>query len=31
MSLAWVLKDERITYEIIGESKTEQILNYIAC
>jgi L-glyceraldehyde 3-phosphate reductase len=31
MSLAWVLKDPRITSVIIGASKPEQILDSIAC
>ena len=31
MSLAWVLKDERITSVIIGASKPEQVLDSIKC
>jgi L-glyceraldehyde 3-phosphate reductase len=31
MSLAWVLKDERITSVIIGASKPEQVLDSIQC
>ena len=31
MSLAWVLKDPRVTSVIIGASRSEQILDSIAC
>jgi L-glyceraldehyde 3-phosphate reductase len=31
MSLAWVLKDERVTSVIIGASKPEQVLDSIQC
>jgi L-glyceraldehyde 3-phosphate reductase len=31
MSLAWVLKDPRITSVIIGASKARQVLNSVEC